>query len=866
MKKNYFLLFILLFSFVINAQTIVFKDQNFKTILLVASINNSIAKDLQGNFTSVDKNGDYEIQVEEAKNISWLDLRNSLISDIEGIENFSQLIHLDLGNEGSVNYNTLKVLKISMLTKLQYLNCQANYDLNNLDFAGCTNLTALNCSSTKPGALDLRSFTKLETIECDNTYLTSLNVSGLINLKTLLSSGNQFTILDLTSCKNLTEVTMHTGQLVTLDISGLTQLQKINVYNNKLTSFKLSGCTSLTHVDAWINKLPTLDVSNLKNLTYLNLLSNELETLNLKNSNNLEDINCDNNKIEALDVKDLVNLKNLSCSRNNLTSIDVTNLKKLEWLIVSFNKLENLDISTCPLLANLHINNNNLIFINQKNGIKKHNYQYHDNDNLKYICCDELDDYLFPSYGVSYSFSINTYCSFTPGGIYYVIKGSNAFDSNNNGPDQVDIKLPNLNYKITDGIKSANIIANSSGNYELQAGEGTHTITPIIENPTYFKVSPESIDIKFPDSPSPFVQNFYVTPNGSHQDLEISVLPKIPARPGFDAIYKLVYKNKGNQIKSGTVVLDFNDAVLDYISSVPSLSNQATNKLTWNYVDLQPFETREITVVLNVNSPMETPAVNIDDRLSFNALITPVTNDEKPVDNSFALRQIVVGSFDPNDKTCLEGDVIKSELIGEYVHYMIRFENTGTYPAENIVVKDMIDLSKFDISTLVPTSASHSYTTKISDGNKVEFIFEKINLPFNDADNDGYIAFKIKTLPTLVVGDSFTNEANIYFDYNFPILTNKASSTFKVLGTQDFEFSNYVNIYPVPTKDILNINIKNDIQIKSMAVYDLLGQLIIAVPNAEKVSNIDVSNLRTGSYFLKITSDKGISNAKFIKK
>jgi uncharacterized repeat protein (TIGR01451 family) len=262
---------------------------------------------------------------------------------------------------------------------------------------------------------------------------------------------------------------------------------------------------------------------------------------------------------------------------------------------------------------------------------------------------------------------------------------------------------------------------------------------------------------------------------------------------------------------------------------------------------------------------METPAVNNGDRLSFNALITPVTGDEKPVDNSLALRQTVVGSYDPNDKTCLEGDVITPDLIGEYVHYLIRFENTGTYPAENVVVKDLIDLTKFDISTLTPTKASHDYVTKISDGNKVEFIFEKIQLPFDDANNDGYIAFKIKTLPTLVVGDSFTNEANIYFDYNFPILTNKAISTFKTLGTPDFEFADYFSVYPNPVNDILNIETKNSIEIQSMAVYDVLGQIIIAVPDASTVSNIDVSKLTTGNYFLKMNTNKGTSNGKFIK-
>ncbi|MNY81536.1 hypothetical protein D3C86_2231410 [compost metagenome] len=51
-----------------------------------------------------------------------------------------------------------------------------------------------------------------------------------------------------------------------------------------------------------------------------------------------------------------------------------------------------------------------------------------------------------------------------------------------------------------------------------------------------------------------------------------------------------------------------------------------------------------------------------------------------------------------------------------------------------------------------------------------------------------------------------------------------------------------------------------------MAIYDILGQLVIAVPNAKSVSTIDVSKLRMGTYFLKVKSDKGVSGMKFIKK
>ena len=673
MKNIYFLLIGLCFFGSANAQIVNIPDANFKAKLLKANPWNGTAKDLLGKYFVIDANGDGEIQVMEALNVSELDVSIARISSLEGMSAF-------------------------------------------------TNLTLLSCS-----------------------------------------------------------------------------------YNN----------------------LTSLDVQALVNLTFLSCGGNILTSLDLKGLVNLEDLHCDWNKIISLDLNEQVKLDNLSFRSNNLINLFIKNTKVWGW----------------P--------------------------DFSGNPNIKYICVNEsqLRDIQFSlsNYGIT-NCQVNTYCSFTPGGTFYTIQGNQKIDLNQNDCDNFDEKLLNLNFTITTGNNKGSIISDATGNYYIPVKAGTHTITPILENPNYFNISPPSISVTFPTQTSPFIQNFCITPNGIKKDLEVTILPTIPARPGFDATYSIVYKNKGTTTQSGSVSLSFNDAVLDYVSSIPATNNQVIDKLTWDYANLKPLESREITLKFNVNSPMETPAVNNGDRLSFNALITPVAGDEKPVDNSFALRQTVVGSYDPNDKTCLEGDVITPDLIGEYVHYLIRFENTGTYPAQNVVIKDLIDLSKFDISTLTPTKASHDFVTKLSNGNKVEFIFENIQLPFDDATNDGYIAFKIKTLPTLKVGDSFQNEANIYFDYNFPILTNTAKSTFQTLGTEDFQFSDYFSLYPNPVNDFVNIESKSTIEVKSMAVYDILGQIIIAVPDAKTVSNIDVSKLSTGNYFLKMNTNKGTSNVKFIKK
>jgi archaellum component FlaG (FlaF/FlaG flagellin family) len=177
---------------------------------------------------------------------------------------------------------------------------------------------------------------------------------------------------------------------------------------------------------------------------------------------------------------------------------------------------------------------------------------------------------------------------------------------------------------------------------------------------------------------------------GNIQDLEVVFAPTGPARPGFDANYTLLYKNKGNQVASGNVTLSFMDEVLDFISSSVATTSQQTNQLTWAFSNLQPFETRTINLVFNVNSPQETPAVNIDDQLNYVAVINPIAGDAEAYDNTSSIKQIVVGSYDPNDKTCVEGANIDPVNIGKYVNYVIRFENTGTYPAQNVVIVAII--------------------------------------------------------------------------------------------------------------------------------------------------------------------------------
>lgn len=68
-------------------------------------------------------------------------------------------------------------------------------------------------------------------------------------------------------------------------------------------------------------------------------------------------------------------------------------------------------------------------------------------------------------------------------------------------------------------------------------------------------------------------------------------------------------------------------------------------------------------------------------------------------------------------------------------------------------------------------------------------------------------------------------------------------------------------LYPNPTSDLLNIETKQNIS--KIEVYDLSGRLVKSAAGKEK--QISVSNLNKGMYLIKMHTENGIINSKFIK-
>lgn len=80
-------------------------------------------------------------------------------------------------------------------------------------------------------------------------------------------------------------------------------------------------------------------------------------------------------------------------------------------------------------------------------------------------------------------------------------------------------------------------------------------------------------------------------------------------------------------------------------------------------------------------------------------------------------------------------------------------------------------------------------------------------------------------------------------------------------GIENIEFK----IFPNPALDKINIENSEEIKISLISIYDLQSKLILQQEILESKSEINVSNLIKGMYFIKIVSDKQSLVRKFLK-
>ena len=319
-----------------------------------------------------------------------------------------------------------------------------------------------------------------------------------------------------------------------------------------------------------------------------------------------------------------------------------------------------------------------------------------------------------------------------------------------------------------------------------------------------------------------------------------------------------------------------NNAIIAYSSALALAPNASTPWFGYP----ADGSTYRVEIPQDANHPWSVTAsrtvagcVDSNNIIPFNNLVNIFSlNDTEPF---YAIDcQPSLAAYDPNDKQGFPKGYGLDHYIqrGTSLEYRIRFQNTGTYYAQDVVILDT--LSQYvNVQTVRPNVASHAYTWTLIDGHILEFTFNNINLPDSGRDlagSQGFVDYRIELQPNLPLQTRIENQAAIYFDFNPPIFTNTTWHTINenfvrfvglpTIAQQDETV--VVKAFPNPFSQSTTIQVERAQPYESLRleVYNAMGQLVeqVQAPSGAQAVVLQRQRLPVGLYFYKLIADDAL--------
>lgn len=451
----------------------------------------------------------------------------------------------------------------------------------------------------------------------------------------------------------------------------------------------------------------------------------------------------------------------------------------------------------------------------------------------------------------------NCFCLIT-GTVYDDANSNCTFDVGENGIPLAKIYCSGIGYAFTD----------MNGVYTFSVPAGTYTVTEVL-NPNHQLSSCQNNTIIITSNPNlgcTIPTDFANTIVPIH-DLQVLRYSINQAIPGNNYQQKMVVYNEGTY-NENTIQLSYaHDGQMNLTnSSLPLTQPNSVAFPNWyqvnsGFTSIQQSGFSED--VFNYFVPTNVPAgtiINFKDTVSsFAPVTTSWTTDYTPWNNVHNYNVTVVSSFDPNFKEVTPkglgpyGIISYNDTILEYI---IHFQNTGTYYAQNIYVLDTLD-NDLDWTTFQPVYSDHNYTTSMDLNGVVKFLFNNINLPYSGTASNGMVSYRIKTKKNLIPGTEFKNKAAIFFDYNAPIITNTTMNSLQILSgiNEPIPENSILNIYPNPTSN--SIAIRSQTNFNKVEVQSITGQVLFSETVNSKTHQLQLQNFAEGIYFVKVVYADG---------
>ena len=356
-------------------------------------------------------------------------------------------------------------------------------------------------------------------------------------------------------------------------------------------------------------------------------------------------------------------------------------------------------------------------------------------------------------------------------------------------------------------------------------------------------------------------------------DLWTTVTPWIGYYQNTTAHIKLNWGNYG-PVAAGNyqLTLTFPAGVTVNTSSIQNSGYTISgNTITWNLSNLNTTFSNFDYVTFQVPGGLVNGAQHY-----FTSTISPVNStDCNSQNNAGSLLQILGNSYDPNDKTVQRPDFywttpisIGTEIIDaalqDVLTYTIRFQNTGTAPAQNVYILDTLS-SNLDWSTFSLINASHPVQVFHQSNGLVRFEFDQIWLAdstTNEPGSHGDLVYRIAEKSTCLAGCEIENTAYIYFDWNDAIVTNTTYNLNEnIIGIHEDGINGW-SIYPNPANNYLQIR---GLETFNYEIHDFAGKSIFKGEGSEN-EMLDITKLMSGAYVITIESENAkLKVLRFVK-
>ncbi len=435
------------------------------------------------------------------------------------------------------------------------------------------------------------------------------------------------------------------------------------------------------------------------------------------------------------------------------------------------------------------------------------------------------------------------------------ITGTVFNDANGNGvKDGGEVAFTNAVIEAQPG--SYLTAPDAAGNYVLPIDTGTFTMNG--QDVLYHSITTAPASITLITSQIDSLNDIGYQAIPGIYDL-VAHLTTMPARPGFDNSVYITVENIGTESTEAALDLTF-DNTQTWLSSGIVPDALVGNNATWSPT-IAAGGSWGIAVTLNTDA-----AVPIGTPLAHTFSATTSAQDTTPGDNTITWAGSVVGAVDPNDKQVVPETMTPAQLqAGGALEYTIRFQNTGTFPAERVIITDTLS-NDLLWNTMDLVSGSHTTEWYIQHG-VLHFVMDPINLPdsaSDEANSHGYVRFRMRPVNTLLNGAQILNVANIYFDFNEPVITAPAVFTVEETTGIAANAGNGFRISPNPAHDQLTVQLDAPGALVHVRSSD--GRLLKTVRTNATHLTVDISDLAGGVYMISMEGAAGTRIARrFVK-